>query len=285
MSVDDFLAQVRKLVEIEKPHLRHLFDIMAAEARFARAWLDEDLKRLPKAAPVLEVGGGVFLLTCQLAREGFLITAIEPVGAGFGSFEELGTLVLDHAAKQGVQPTIARCKAEDFQSDTRYALAFSVNVMEHIEAPDQAVARVSASLSAGGSYRFLCPNYLFPYEPHFNIPTVGGKALTGRLMRKRIEGSSRVDDPAGLWKSLNWITVRDVRRMARADGSLRLHFRTSTLTWMLERALSDEEFAKRRAGWMVSAIRMAGKLGLLRLASILPAMFQPVMDVRLTKGT
>jgi len=285
VSVDDFLAQVRRQVETEKPHLRRLFDIMAGEARFARAWLDEDLRRLPMAAPVLEVGGGVFLLTCQLAREGFSVTAIEPIGAGFGSFEELGVMVLELAAREGAEPTIVRCKAEDFRSAMQYALAFSVNVMEHIEAPDQAVARVSAALSVGGSYRFLCPNYLFPYEPHFNIPTIGGKALTARLMRRRIEGSSSVDDPAGLWKSLNWITVPDVRRMARSDGSLGLHFRTSTLTWMLERALSDGEFAKRRAGWMVSAIGMLRKLGLLRLASFIPAVFQPIMDVRLTKGT
>ena len=283
--MDDFLAQVRRRVETEKPHLRSLFDIMAGEARFARAWLDEDLRQLPKTAPILEVGGGVFLLTCQLAREGFSVTAIEPIGAGFGSFEELGILVLELAAREGAEPTIARCKAEDFQSDIRYALAFSVNVMEHIEVPGQAVARVSAALSAGGSYRFLCPNYLFPYEPHFNIPTIGGKALTARLMRKRIEGNSSVDDPAGLWKSLNWITVPDVRRMARSDGSLVVHFRTSTLTWMLERALTDGEFAKRRAGWMVSAIGILRKLGLLRLAAFIPAAFQPIMDVRLTKGT
>jgi SAM-dependent methyltransferase len=284
VSVDDFLAQVRKRVETEKPHLRGLFEIMAGEARFARAWLDDDLRRLPKAAPILEVGGGVFLLTCQLAREGFSVTAIEPTGAGFGSFEELGVQVLDLAAREGAVPTIARCKAEDFHSDLQYALAFSVNVMEHIEAPEQAIRRVSAALSVGGIYRFLCPNYLFPYEPHFNIPTIGGKVLTARLMRKRIEGSTHVDDPAGLWRSLNWITVPAVRRMARSDGSLRVHFRTSTLTWMLERALSDGEFAKRRAGWMVSAIGMLRKLGLLRLASFIPAVFQPIMDVRLTKG-
>ena len=258
---------------------------MAGEARFARAWLDEDLRQLPKAAPILEVGGGVFLLACQLAREGFSVTTIEPTGDGFGSFEELGAVVLALAARDGAGPTIARCRAEEFESAIRYVLAFSVNVMEHVDAPDQAIARVSAALSAGGSYRFLCPNYLFPYEPHFNIPTAGGKALTERLMRGRIAGNIRMDDPAGVWKSLNWITVPQVRRIARSEGSLETRFRTSTLAWMLERALSDDQFAKRRARWMVAAIGMMRRLGLLRLASFIPAMFQPVMDVRLTKRT
>jgi hypothetical protein len=36
---------------------------------------------------------------------------------------------------------------------------------------------------------------------------------------------------------------------------------------------------------MVAAIGMLSKLGLLRLASYIPAVFQPIMDVRLTKGT
>lgn len=283
MNVEDFLARARRHVAADKPHLLGLFDIMAAEARFARAWLDQDLRPLSKAAPILEVGGGVFLLTCQLAREGFAVTAIEPTGTGFGSFEELGLAVLALAAQEGATPTIARCGAEEFESDVRYALAFSVNVMEHIDAPDQAVARVSTVLAKGGSYRFLCPNYLFPYEPHFNIPTIGGKAMTGRLMRRRIAGSASVDDPVGLWRSLNWISVPKVRQMARSDASLTAEFRTGTLSWMLERALSDPEFARRRARWMVSAIGVLRSMGLLRLASFVPAALQPIMDVRLTK--
>jgi SAM-dependent methyltransferase len=283
VSVEDFLTRARRHVEARTPHLLDLFDTMAAEARFARAWLDEDLRRLPPSTPILEVGGGVFLLTCQMAGEGFAVTAIEPTGMGFGAFEELGAIVLEFAARDGAVPTIARCKVEDFTSDARFALAFSVNVMEHVDSPDQAIAQVSAALSPGGSYRFLCPNYLFPYEPHFNIPTVGSKALTWRLLRSRIEGNAGMDDPAGVWNSLNWITVPQVTRMARLDESLAADFRTSTLEWMLERAISDAEFAKRRAGWMVAVIRALRTLHLLRLASLVPAICQPIMDARLTK--
>ncbi len=281
--MEDFLARVRQNLDAQAPHLRPLFDVMAGEARFARAWLDEDLKRLPEAAPILELGGGVFLLACQLSREGFAVTAIEPTGVGFGAFEELGAAVLAMAAGDGVVPTIARCKAEEFRSDARFALAFSVNVMEHIDAPDVAMARVSAVLSPGGSHRFLCPNYLFPYEPHFNIPTLGSKALTERLLRRRIEGNTRMDDPAGVWKSLNWITVPQVRRIAAADASLAIAFHSRTLAWMIERVVGDVEFAKRRAAWMVAAIKVLSTSRLLRFASLVPATCQPLMDVRLTK--
>ena len=46
MSVDGFLEALRQDLDARAPHLLPLFDVMAGEARFARAWLDEDLKRL-----------------------------------------------------------------------------------------------------------------------------------------------------------------------------------------------------------------------------------------------
>ena len=278
--MEEFLARIRSHLDAHAPELRQLFDTMAAEARFAHDWLGEDLARLPTNAALLEVGGGVFLLSCQLAAQGFAITAIEPTGEGFDAFRQLGEIVLELAA---VKPTITTCKAEDFISDKRFDLAFSLNVMEHIELPDEAIARVSEVLKPGASYRFLCPNYLFPYEPHFNIPTMFTKGMTWRLMRRRIEGNTRVDDPKGVWRSLNWITVRKVERFAATDATLTLHFHRAMLVRMLERALEDKEFAGRRAKWMVAGVRTVVALRLHHLAGYIPAMLQPIMDVRLTK--
>lgn len=279
--MEDFLRALRQNLATHAPQLLSLYDVMAGEARFARVWLDEDLQRLPGGAPVLEVGSGVFILACQLAREGFAVTSIEPTGTGFGAFETLGASVLAFAARDGAVPTVIRCRAEDFSSDRRFRFAFSMNVMEHVDAPGRVIAGVSAVLVPGASYRFLCPNYLFPYEPHFNMPTFGSKALTWRLMRRSIEGNT-MDDPAGVWRSLNWITVPQVRRMAAEDPSLAISFQRGTLVSMLERAASDVEFARRRASWMVAVVAALRRLGLLRLAALVPATLQPIMDVRLT---
>lgn len=281
--MEDFLDRVRMHVDARAPHLAGLFDVMAGEARFARAWLDEDLRQLQKATPILEIGGGVFLLACQLAREGRHVTVIEPIGTGFGSFAELGAMVLALAADEGAQPTLARCKAEDFESALRFEMAFSVNVMEHVESPERVIRRVAAVLLPGGTYRFLCPNYLFPYEPHFNFMTAGSKALTGRLMRGRIVRATSLGDPEGVWDSLNWITVPKVRRIAREERTLSISFSTGTFVRMLERAVSDAGFARRRSRWMVAGIRMLGSLRLLHLATLIPATCQPIMDVRLTR--
>lgn len=181
------------------------------------------------------------------------------------------------------RPTIAPCEAEDFISEKRFDFAFSLNVMEHIDLPDEAVRRVSEVLKPGASYHFLCPNYVFPYEPHFNIPTFFTKELTCRVMRHRIEGNTGMDDPKGVWRSLNWITVPKVKRFAAKDATLTLRFHRAMLVWMLERALTDKEFAGRRAQWMVAAIRSAVKLRVHHLAGYVPATLQPIMDVRLAK--
>jgi SAM-dependent methyltransferase len=279
-SMDGFLSRIRSHLDAHAAQLRPLFDTMAAEALFARDWLSADLARLPADAALLEVGGGVFLLSCQLAAEGFAVTSMEPTGYGFGEFKQLGDTVLELAE---IKPAIAPCKAEDFVSDDRFDFAFSLNVMEHIDVPDEAVARISDVLKPGASYRFLCANYVFPYEPHFNIPTLFTKKLTRRLMRKRIESTTRMEDPEGVWRSLNWITVPKVARLAAKDPTLIPQFGRATLVWMLERTLTDEQFAGRRAPWMVTGIRKAVALRLHHLAGYVPATVQPIMDVRLTK--
>jgi hypothetical protein len=102
-------------------------------------------------------------------------------------------------------------------------------------------------------------------------------------MRARIYGNKVMDDPQGVWQSLNWIDVLKVRAFAAADDSLVLTFNKRTLAWMLARALSDEGFARRRARWMVAGIRLLSAMGVLKLVAWVPALLQPIMDVRLTK--
>lgn len=276
--MEAFLNRLRVELQLHRPELLPLFETMAGEAIFARDWLADDLAQLPRGARLLEVGGGSFLLSCQLAEEGFAVTSIEPVGEGFGEFHALAHYVLEQAH---MRPTIAPCRAEDFTSEERFDFAFSINVMEHVDDVAAVIRQVTEVLKPGASYRFFCPNYLFPYEPHFNIPLAGSKQLTERLFRNRIYGHP-MSDAAGVWKSLNWITVPHVRRVA---AHLSPVFNKTTLVWILERALRDPQFAARRAPWMITIIRAAVGLHLHRMAQWIPAVMQPIMDVRLTRGS
>eukprot|EP00494_Astrolonche_serrata_P011852 UN11950 len=63
--------------------------------------------------------------------------------------------------------------------------------MEHVDDVDQVIRNVADSLRHGGTYRFTCPNYFFPYEPHFNIPTLLSKNLTEKLLPKKFTRTNR----------------------------------------------------------------------------------------------
>ena len=184
---------------------------------------------LRPGAKVLEVGAGSLLLSCQLMREGFDVTALEPTGEGFSHFDQMRQMVLDKARSHGCCPTILDLPAERLAAVNCFDYAFSVNVMEHVDDVARVLETVGKSLTVGASYRFTCPNYLFPYEPHFNIPTFFSKQLTERLLGRKIFDSQRVPDPSGTWKSLNWINVVKVGRCVRRLSGLRVTFNRSML--------------------------------------------------------
>ena len=282
-GIDAWLAHVRRRFAAADPELLPLFETYAAEAQFGRSYIAADLARLRPGAAILEVGAGSLLLSCQLAREGFDVTALEPTGEGFGHFERMRRIVHEEAARQGCSPALLDLPGEALAQTDRFDYAFSVNVMEHVTDPGKVLANVAASLRPGARYRFTCPNYLFPYEPHFNIPTLLSKRLTERVFGPRILGSRRVTDPAGTWSSLNWITVPRVRRSVRGLPGMRVSFGRSLLVSTLERVVSDPAFAARRSPALRAALGGLVKLGIHRLFALVPAACQPLMDCSMHK--
>jgi SAM-dependent methyltransferase len=277
-SIEPLLDEVRRTVRRDAPHLERLFEIFVQEARAGREWLAPSLNRLAPGAAILEVGAGLMLLSCQLAREGFRMTALEPVGEGFSSFAELQKLVLAQADKQRIAPTVLSIPVEELDLESRFDLAYSINVMEHVGNFALALERVGRAIRPGCEYRFMCANYLFPYEPHFNIPHLFSKSLTERLFRRQIYGNTRVGDAAGVWKSLNWITVPKVVRAVRNLSGVSVSFERSMLETVLLRAVCDGEFAARRSPFVRSLAKGAVGLGLHRLGRWIPPFIQPVMD-------
>lgn len=262
----------------EAPHLERLFDIFAQEARFGRAWLAPSLHRLAPGAAILEVGAGLMLLSCQLAREGFAVSALEPGGEGFAAFSELQKIVLNHARMRAIAPEVLPIAVERLERESRFDFAYSINVMEHVGDVPLALARIARAIRPGAEYRFICANYLFPYEPHFNIPLVFSKSLTERLFRRRIYGNSRVDDAAGVWSSLNWITVPKVVRAVRGLPEVSVSFDRAAFEAVLLRVVSDREFSARRSPLARQLVKGAVGLGLHRLVRWIPPFMQPVMD-------
>lgn len=277
--IEPLLQDLLVIVRRDTPHLEWLFGVFAQEARVGRAWLEPDLARLNKGASILEVGAGLMLLSSQLVKEGFMVTAIEPMGDGFLSdFSELQKIVLSYAEERKIAPEIIPVQVEQFNQENKFDLAFSMNVMEHVGNVAQAIAAVCRAVRPDSEYRFICPNYLFPYEPHFNIPILFTKSLTGMFFHQKIFGNKRMDNPAGVWDSLNWITVPKVLCAARGLPGISVSFGRSMLEYTLLRAVNDREFTSRRSPWIRSLVRAVVALGLHRLGKWVPARLQPVMD-------
>jgi hypothetical protein len=155
--------------------------------------------------------------------------------------------------------------------------------MEHVDDVAQVLERVHASLKPGATYRFMCPNYAFPYEPHFNLPTLLSRALTEKLLWRWIINSKSVPDPLGTWNSLNWITVRNVRRICRQRLRIEPAFDRNIFRTLLSRALSDELFQSRRGPLLRGTIAAFQRAGLLDLTALIPVAWLPVMDCRVTR--
>lgn len=281
---DDFLDALQELVAKSYPHLLSLYDVFRHEAVFGRQWLSSSLSTLAPNTTILEVGGGVMLLSSELQREGYEVTVLEPIGVGFSAFTELQDVVLRFARERNHAPNVVAACVEDLQSKDTFDFAFSVNVMEHVGSVSKALVNVSTALKPAAIYRFTCPNYLFPYEPHFNIPTLFSKDLTERVFSRRIFCSSRVNDSRGVWNSLNWISVPMISRIVKAIPGVRVRFDKTIFSDALDRVVADDHFASRRSMWVRITAIFFVKTGLSRIFTLLPASLLPIVDCSVSRS-
>lgn len=281
--MENWLSDVRNHVQRCAPDMLHILDVYEGEARFGRRYIADDLARLANGSTVLEVGAGSLLLSCQLVREGFKVVALEPVGDGFSHFDHLKQLVLERAEALNCIPEELNLRAEELSIKDRFDFAFSINVMEHVGDIKRVIANIMSSLHPAAAYRFTCPNYLFPYEPHFNIPVFFTKKITEKIFLNKIYSRDGIDDPAGLWRSLNWITVPQIKKITAQLPELETNFNRLFLVATLERITTDREFALRRSAWMRMFILALIRLRLLYLAGLIPAELQPIIDCTLRR--
>ena len=214
---------------------------------------------------ILEVGSGIGAVSLCLAADGHHVVAIEPGGPGFEDMLILQAAV-QQAAEQFEAPirgTVTELRIGVEQLDPvvhgRFDIAFSANVLEHVQDPRVALDRIESVLGDGGVQRHVCPNYTFPYEPHFFMPLVPfHPAATRWLLRRTVTES-------GLWQSLNFVTSRTVRSWAR-DAGRTLEFDRGVLAAAIGRFLDDPIFAERHEGLgrIVRILRRIGLVGVIR---------------------
>jgi SAM-dependent methyltransferase len=242
--------------------------------------LFDDLNMLDSKSRLLEIGSGIGLLSNQLARSGINVTSIEPSSEGFETMQQLQRVVASHPDFGRIDNIeIVESKFESFDTNDRFDYIFCFNVLEHVEQPEEFIAHALSLLTDNGVFRFVCPNYQFPYEGHFNIPIVVNKKITHRVFSRRIN-SLEVQNAHGLWESLNWIKFDKVNEILKSNkGVSTVILSRKTFSSYLLRIGYDEVFVQRKG---VLIQRFAPLIrGIFRFV---PVKLIPIMDFRITKA-
>jgi len=268
------------LIMAERPELIDLFLTYQNEAMAARKFLDSSLIELDSGAEILEVGGGILALAIQLASEGFKVTTVETVGEGFTGISFIMNIYSEIARIENLVFTLIESPIEDCTFDHKFEFIFSINVMEHLNDPLLVLNQIKEILEKGSNYRFFCPNYDFPYEPHF-----------GKILWKRKRGSFYLEfdrakrtelgnmDSVGLYNSLNFITVAKLQAFSK-ETNLLLKFNSQAFYHLLQRSMSDPGLRARHKNF-VPIVDLLSKIKFMGLSKLLPTRLQPVMDVTL----
>jgi 2-polyprenyl-3-methyl-5-hydroxy-6-metoxy-1,4-benzoquinol methylase len=281
--IDSWLDAAEQRARAAEPQLAQVLADYIGEARFGFASIEPALAELPPNSRILEVGAGSLLLTCGLEALGFRVTALEPVGTGFSHMDKIRKAVWECAAQHGCRPELLEIAAEKLTRESEFDFAFSINVMEHVEDVSLVLRRVWMALRPGAAYQFICPNYSFPYEPHFAIPTLFSKTWTERIFRARILNSRTVVDPLGTWQSLNWISVNSVRRTCRRQLGVEPEFDRDTCYRFVRRAIDDPSFQRRHSALLRSVCAALDAVGATTLLKLLPVGVQPALSCRVTR--
>ena len=215
---------------------------------------------------IIEVGSGLGLTSCYLARLGHDITSLEPGGQGFEWHSTVTDLLIESLESPLIHLDIP-AEALNVEEHGRFDVVFSMNVIEHVDDPIHLLVVLAGLLSPGGVMIHSCPNYSVPFEPHFGIPLLPIRpATTARLLPSRISTS-------GLWNSLNLIRARDVETAASQAG-MDVEFTEGILADSLERLGTDEQFAQRHR-LLARVWRTVERTGAPKLVRRIPA---PVVD-------
>jgi SAM-dependent methyltransferase len=223
-------------------------------------------------------GPGVLLYKMQRAFPGFTFEGVEPVGGGFSTTEK----PLQRISSQ-LNLRIHRCGYEQFQPTQKYDLIYSVNVFEHVASWRYYLEKVHGLLAPGGVAVILCPNYAFPFEPHFVMPIIINKSVTYALMSGFIMGKEKDRDWGGMWASLNFVKRRQLTAFLKAQ-QWDFRYDERIMERMVARLFFDPHFSHRQR-FLGSIAKVLYRLGLVRLLRLpIIRLFAPYMKVILLKG-
>ncbi len=243
---EEIATDIAKAASLSRAESEAELNVYLSEASVALQLVEP---RLRPGDRVLEVGGGLGLFACVLHRAGVDVTDLEPLGEGFDFIGYARRAVRGESPPPEIPLGV---ESLDPEMHGLFDLVYSVNVLEHVADWSIALDRIHDCLTPDGVAVLTCPNYTFPFEPHFGVPLLPFRpAATERILPQRITGT-------GLWRSLNWVTARKVSRWADGAGAS-VRFSSGMLADGVARLHSDPEFRARhrKIAWLAGVTRLS----------------------------
>jgi 2-polyprenyl-3-methyl-5-hydroxy-6-metoxy-1,4-benzoquinol methylase len=243
-DADNFCNGILELINVDlfseivgSTHHEAIEELKTAIAEARQTLLLLKAWNLKPNSKILEVGSGIGIASSAMSFFGYEVTALEPGGIGFEKNRKASQFISEQVGTSFVSRSES---AEEitFSDDVKFDLIVSNNVLEHVSDVELSLSNLYKYLSETGVMIHSCPNYSFPFEPHFGIPLV---PVFPRITRAFLTRNKR---ESGLWKSLNFVTARRVMRYANHHG-FSVAFRKGTMLKSFSRLREDSEFLNR----------------------------------------
>lgn len=211
-----------------------------------------------KVSNILEIGSGTGILLKELSRifSEKTFHGLDPHQRGFYNYEKISKKISNNNL------LIFNDELETFSSNESYDLIFSFNVFEHLEDQKIYIKKIDNLLKKDGKSVILCPNYDFPYEPHFIIPIIYNKNITYKFFKKKITDHEKITGEKGLWDGLNFCSKKKLKKyLIRND--YQFNFDQGIKDRLLQRIDDDKSlYFEKRQGIVAKITKIAKKLKL-----------------------
>lgn len=251
------------------------------EAQFFAKVVTPDLSRLSPGSQIIEIGSGIGLLALFLSSKGFAVTAFEPQSSGFNQMNEMRREIV--ANWKPATPSVEFREALLDESTKLNKLAdyiFAINVIEHVPNFMGLIANGIRAKTDDAIFRLVCPNYTIPYEPHFNIPIIFSKRITGFVFGSKIR-NSKIPNSEEFWGDLSWPKQRGLKNMLKSNG-WDAEFSHDATHAYLKRVLTDSDFIARKGFLIGSLFRVISHLT--KVVRFIPHAFLPIIDCRISNA-
>jgi 2-polyprenyl-3-methyl-5-hydroxy-6-metoxy-1,4-benzoquinol methylase len=256
------------------------------EANFIYSLIEEDLNVEP--FNFYEIGSGIGLLSRMVAEKGHNVIATEPATSGFGVVKVLQKVIEESFVTNSKTPIYYYVTAEELfpklqEKNISFDYIFCANVVEHVADIQIFLDSALPLLSQKGLFRFVCPNYAFPYEPHFGFLTIFSKKWTLKIQQKKIQKMERErqENLQQFYDELSFPNIQKINRKINKKIYRIDYSKLATLEYV-KRATYDNFFKSRKR--VISVIVRRSSKILLFAIRLIPKSILPIIDGRITKS-